>query len=49
MTPDDILKSDPKAQYIFRGYENLSAKGREHLLSYIKYLEAEEKEKKKNK
>jgi transcriptional regulator with XRE-family HTH domain len=51
ITPDEILSSDPTAQYIFRGYEKLSSKGREDLKDYLDWIEQKEKmeEKKKKK
>ena len=44
LSPDDILKSDETARYILSGYERLSAKGREQLRSFVKFLEAQEEE-----
>lgn len=46
-TPSDIFNSDPNAAYIFRGYEKLSAKGREQLENFIRFLEEQEEKKKK--
>lgn len=45
LSPDDILKSDTMAQYIFRGYEKLSASQREKLKSFVRFLEEEGKKK----
>ena len=42
LTPSDIVESDPTAQYIFRGYEKLSADGRAQLKSFIRFLEEQE-------
>ena len=42
LTPNDIAESDPDAQYLLRGYEKLSADGREQLLNFIRFLEDQE-------
>jgi len=42
LTPDEIIQSDPTAEYIFRGYEKLSADGRAQLKSFIRFLEDQE-------
>jgi transcriptional regulator with XRE-family HTH domain len=42
LTPNDIVQSDPDAQYLLRGYEKLSADGREQLLNFIRFLEDQE-------
>ena len=44
LTPDDIVGSDPKASYIFRGYERLSADGKEQLKTFVRFLEEQEKQ-----
>lgn len=49
LTPNDIVQSDSTAQYIFRGYEKLSAVQREKLKSFVRFLEEEEKKKKRSK
>lgn len=49
LTPDDIVESDPTAKYIFRGYEKLSPAQREKLESFVRFLEEEEKKKKRSK
>jgi len=49
LTPNDIVRSDPTAQYIFRGYEKLSATGREQLKSFVRFLEEQEEKKEKGK
>ena len=43
LTPDDIVRSDPDAARIFRGYEKLSAEGREQLKNFIHFLEEQER------
>ena len=42
LTPDEIIQSDPTAEYIFRGYEKLSAEGRAQLKNFIRFLEEQE-------
>lgn len=49
MTESDILESDEDAQYIFRGYEKLSAKGRAQLKDFVRFLEQQQKDKPKGK
>jgi len=46
LTPDDIVRSDPDAQVIFRGYEKLSASAREQLKDFVRFLEERERERK---
>jgi transcriptional regulator with XRE-family HTH domain len=46
LTPDDIVQSDPIAQHIFRGYERLSAEGREQLKNFVLFLEQQEEKRK---
>lgn len=45
LSPNDILRSDSTAKYIFRGYEKLPAAQREKLKSFVRFLEEEEKKK----
>lgn len=48
LTPNELVQSDKTAQYILRGYEKLSSRGREQLKSFIQWLEKEnEKERHK--
>jgi len=42
LTPDEMIRSDPNAQYIFRGYEKLSATGRKQLKNFVRFLEEQE-------
>lgn len=49
LTPNDIVRSDPTAQYIFRGYEKLSATGRRQLESFVRFLEEQEEKKERGK
>jgi transcriptional regulator with XRE-family HTH domain len=42
LTANDIVQSDPNAHYIFSGYEKLSAKGREQLKDFVRFLEEQE-------
>lgn len=41
-----IVRSDPTARYIFRGYEKLSPEGKKEVLDFVRFLE--EKESKNN-
>jgi transcriptional regulator with XRE-family HTH domain len=43
----DLLQSDPTAEYILRGYERLSAAGREQLQNFVRFLELQEEERAK--
>lgn len=43
LTPDDIVRSDPDAQFIFRGYEKLSSSAREQLKDFVRFLEERER------
>lgn len=45
LTPNDIVESDPTAKYIFRGYEKLSAKEREQVKDFVRFLEEQKKKK----
>jgi len=49
MTPSDILKTNPKAKYLFRGYEKLSEEGKKDLRDFLGWLEQREKKEKKGK
>jgi transcriptional regulator with XRE-family HTH domain len=49
LTPNDIVRSDLTAQYIFRGYEKLSATGREQLKNFVRFLEEQEEKKERGK
>jgi len=49
LTPKDIVHSDPDAQYIFRGYDKLSAKGKEQLKDFVGFLNRQEKKEKRGK
>lgn len=42
-TPDEVIAADKKAEYIFRGYEKLSASGRRQLEDFVRFLETKEK------
>jgi transcriptional regulator with XRE-family HTH domain len=44
LTPNEIVESDPNADYIFRGYEKLSARGREQVKNFVRFLEQQEAE-----
>ena len=44
LTPKEVVESDPNADYIFRGYEKLSAKGREQVKNFVDFLEQQEAE-----
>jgi transcriptional regulator with XRE-family HTH domain len=44
LTPKEVVESDPNADYIFRGYEKLSAKGREQVKHFVHFLEQQEAE-----
>lgn len=46
-TPDETLGADKQAQYIFRGYEKLSASGRRQLEDFVRFLETREKKEQK--
>ena len=45
LTPSDILESDPEAQILFRGYEKLSAEGKDKLKDFLGWLEDKEQKK----
>ena len=49
LTQDDILQSDEKAKYLFRGYGELSGDGQQQLIDFVRFLEEKEKEEKKKK
>lgn len=49
LTPNDIVHSDPTAQYIFKCYEKLSATGRRQLENFVRFLEEQEKKKERGK
>ena len=49
VTPDDIVRSDPIAQQIFRDYEKLSASGREQVKNFVRFLEEQEVKKEREK
>lgn len=40
---DEILRHDPVGQAVFRGYEHLTAQGREQVRSFVDWLTEEEK------
>ena len=44
LTPEDVMKADDKAKYLFRGYEKLSSDGRNQLIDFVKFLEDKERE-----
>ena len=44
LTPNETVESDPNADYIFRGYEKLSARGREQVKNFVRFLEQQEAE-----
>jgi len=46
LSPDDVLRSDPEAQYIFRGYEKLGPTGRQQLREFVRFLEEQEERRK---
>lgn len=45
LTPSDILKSDPEAEVLFRGYEKLSAEGKDKLRDFLGWLREKEQKK----
>lgn len=42
---DEILRHDPVGQAIFRGYEDLTARGRGQVRSFVEWLRDQEKKK----
>jgi len=42
MVPNDLVRVDTTAQYILRRYEQLSARGREQLKSFVRFLSEQE-------
>ena len=42
LTPIDIFESNTEAKHLFRGYEKLSAEGRNQLMHFIQFLEEKE-------
>lgn len=49
LTPNDIVRLDPTAQHIFRGYEKLSTTGRKQLENFVRFLEEQEEKKERGK
>jgi transcriptional regulator with XRE-family HTH domain len=47
LSSQDLIQSDPTAEYILRGYERLSAAGREQLRNFVRFLELQEEERAK--
>jgi len=47
LTPEDVMKADKTAKYLFRGYEKLSSDGRKQLIDFVQFLEGKEKEEEK--
>jgi transcriptional regulator with XRE-family HTH domain len=47
LSSQDLIQSDPTAEYILRGYERLSATGREQLRNFVRFLELQEEERAK--
>jgi transcriptional regulator with XRE-family HTH domain len=47
LSSQDLLQSDSAAEYILRGYERLSAAGREQLRNFVRFLELQEERAKK--
>ena len=45
--PDDVVEADPKAKYLFRGYEKLSAEGKKQVEDFVRFLEKRERQKEK--
>lgn len=43
LTPEDVMKADKTAKYLFRGYEKLSSDGRKQLIDFVQFLEGKEK------
>lgn len=39
LTPEDVMKADKTAKYLFRGYEKLSSDGRKQLIDFVQFLE----------
>lgn len=46
LTPNDIIRSDPTALHILKGYEKLSITGRKQLENFVRFLEEQEENKK---
>jgi transcriptional regulator with XRE-family HTH domain len=44
LTPEDVVRSDDKARYLFRGFEELSGRGRTELIRFLDYLREKEKQ-----
>ena len=42
LTPEDVMKADENAKYLFRGYEKLSPEARKQLQDFIQFLEQRE-------
>lgn len=49
VTFDEILRHDPVGQAVFRGYEDLTARGREQVRSFVDWLRQEEEKKRRGK
>lgn len=47
LTPNDIMRADETAKYLFRGYETLSSGGRKQLIDFVRFLEEKEREEEK--
>ena len=47
LSPSDIVQSNPAAQRIFRSYQKLSARGRRQLEDFVRFLEDQEKRRKR--
>lgn len=47
LTPDDVVAADPQAKTIFRGYDRLSGSGKKQVAEFVRFLQQQEKEKKK--
>lgn len=42
VTPEEVVRCDDKARYLFRGFEKLSAKRRQELINFLDYLRHKE-------
>jgi transcriptional regulator with XRE-family HTH domain len=47
VAPENMVRLDPDAAYIFRGYERLSPAGRTQLKNFVRFLEEQEEPKTK--
>jgi transcriptional regulator with XRE-family HTH domain len=43
MSPSDVVSADPRAQAIFRGYQDLSEEQKTALIGFVRYLQEERK------